>query len=83
MLVAVESLALRLLVAVSTTVNCSRLQDQMANVNNTRMGSCAIFSSLNESKNSIMSAAVPIYTSSSWDSWSLVSSPTKQKILAA
>ena len=82
-LVAAESLALRLFVAVRTTVNCSRLQDQMANVSSTRMGSCAIFSSLNESKNSIMSAAVPMYTSSSWDSWSLVSSPTKQKVLAA
>ena len=59
-MVAAESLALRLLVAVSTTVNCNRLQDQMANVSSTRMGSCAIFSSLNESKNSIMSAAVPM-----------------------
>lgn len=76
--VAVESLALRLLVAVSTTVNCSRLQDQIASVSNTRMGSCAIFSSLKESKNSIMSAAVPMYTSSSWDSWSLVRSPGRQ-----
>lgn len=78
MLVVVESLALRLLVAVSTTVNCSRLQDQMASVSNTRMGSCAIFSSLKESKNSIMSAAVPMYTSNSWDSWSLVRSPGRQ-----
>lgn len=76
--VVVESLALRLFVAVSTTVNCSRLQDQIASVSNTRMGSCAIFSSLKESKNSIMSAAVPMYTSSSWDSWSLVRSPGRQ-----
>lgn len=78
MLVAAESLALRLFVAVSTTVNCRRLQDQMAKVSSTRMGSRAIFSSLNESKNSMMSAAVPMYTSSSWDSWSLVRSPAKQ-----
>lgn len=56
------TLDLRDLVAVSTTVNCSRLQDQIANVRITRSGSDIIFSSLKESKNSIMSAAVPKMT---------------------
>lgn len=47
------------LVAVRTTVNWTRDQDQMANVNSTRTFSVATFSSLKESKNSIISAAVP------------------------
>lgn len=46
-------------VAVRTIVNCSRLHDQIESVRKTRIGSSAIFLSLNESKNSIMSAAVP------------------------
>lgn len=46
-------------VAVKTIVNCRRLHDQIESVRNTKMGSSAIFLSLNESKNSIMSAAVP------------------------
>ena len=46
-------------VAVKTTVNCIKLHDQIDNVKNTKMGSSAIFLSLNESKNSMMSAAVP------------------------
>jgi hypothetical protein len=47
------------LVAVKTIVNCKRLQLQIDNVKNTKIGSAAIFASLNESKNSMMSAAVP------------------------
>lgn len=46
-------------VAVRTIVNCIKLHDQIDRVKNTRIGSSAIFLSLNESKNSIMSAAVP------------------------
>lgn len=46
-------------VAVRTMVNCIKLQDQIESVKNTRIGSSAIFFSLNESKNSMMSAAVP------------------------
>lgn len=40
-------------------VNCIKLHDQIESVRNTRIGSSAIFFSLNESKNSMMSAAVP------------------------
>lgn len=47
------------LVAVRTMVNCSKLQDQIDRVRKTRIGSSAIFLSLNESKNSMISAAVP------------------------
>jgi len=47
-------------VAVSTTVNCIRDHAQMPKVKYTRTGSLAILSSLKESKNSIMSAAVPM-----------------------
>ena len=46
-------------VAVRTIVNWSKLHDQIDKVKNTRIGSSAIFLSLNESKNSIISAAVP------------------------
>lgn len=46
-------------VAVKTIVNCMRLHDQIDKVKYTRIGSSAIFLSLNESKNSMMSAAVP------------------------
>lgn len=46
-------------VAVRTIVNCRRLHDQIESVRKTKIGSSAIFLSLNESKNSIMSAAVP------------------------
>lgn len=48
------------LVAVKTIVNCIKLQDQMLNVKNTKIGSLAILLSLKESKNSIISAAVPV-----------------------
>lgn len=48
------------LVAVRTTVNWIKDQDHIASVNSTRTFSDATFSSLKESKNSIMSAAVPV-----------------------
>lgn len=48
------------LVADKTIVNCNKLHDQMLKVRNTRTGSDAILLSLNESKNSMMSAAVPM-----------------------
>ena len=48
------------LVAVRTTVNCVRDHAQMPNVKYTSTGSLAILSSLKESKNSIISAAVPM-----------------------
>lgn len=47
-------------VAVSTTVNWTNDHDQIARVRSTRTFSDATFSSLNESKNSMMSAAVPV-----------------------
>lgn len=47
-------------VAVRTIVNCIKLHDQIDNVKKTKIGSSAIFLSLKESKNSIMSAAVPV-----------------------
>lgn len=47
------------LVAVRTMVNCSKLHDQIDSVRKTKIGSSAIFLSLNESKNSMISAAVP------------------------
>lgn len=50
-----------LLVAVRTTVNCISDHDQIARVKRTSTFSDATFSSLNESKNSIMSAAVPVW----------------------
>lgn len=50
---------LRLLVAVRTTVNWTSDHDQMASVRRTNTFSEATFSSLKESKNSMMSAAVP------------------------
>jgi hypothetical protein len=48
------------LVADSTMVNCNKLHDHMPSVKNTKSVSLAIVLSLNESKNSIMSAAVPV-----------------------
>lgn len=50
---------LRARVAVSTIVNCIKLHAQIDNVRYTKIGSSAIFLSLKESKNSMMSAAVP------------------------
>lgn len=63
------------LVAVNTTVNCIRDHAQIPKVKYTSIGSRAILSSLKESKNSMISAAVPMYTSKSWLSWSRVRSP--------
>lgn len=48
------------LVADKTIVNCNKLHDQMLKVRNTKTGSDAILLSLNESKNSMISAAVPM-----------------------
>lgn len=50
---------LRALVAESTIVNCNRLQDHIPKVKYTKSGIFAMDSSLYESKNSIISAAVP------------------------
>lgn len=52
----------RALVADRTIVNCNRLHDQMPNVKYTSNGIFAMESSLYESKNSIISAAVPVGT---------------------
>ena len=63
------------LLGVKRTVNCNRLQDQMVRTIMQRTLLVLTFSSLKESKNSMISAAVPMYTSKSCASWSRVRSP--------
>lgn len=55
-----DSLDFRDLVAVRTTVNCIKDHAQIPKVKYTKTGSRAMRSSLKESKNSMMSAAVPM-----------------------